>query len=60
MQEVNVSGQRPLTSFGGTQFDLDNGSKLGSRAKSSTGTRYHKGFNKLMPADVIYEKRTSS
>ena len=38
-QEVNVNGQRPLTSFGGTQFDIDNGSKLGSRAKSSTGTR---------------------
>ena len=39
------------------EFDL---SKNASRAKSSTGIRGNKGDFKLMPTDVIYEKRTSS
>ena len=60
VQEINVSGQRPSTSLGGTKFDLSNVNKNASRAKSSTGMRANKGYNKLMPSDVIYEKRTSS
>ena len=60
VQEINVNGKRPSTTLGGHLMDLENSSKYASRAKSSTGARYNKGYKKLMPADVIYERRTSS
>ena len=60
VSDPQMMGQRPSTTSGGHQADLGIDNKNVSRAKSSTGMRGNKGDYKLFPADVIYEKRTSS